>query len=234
MIVQPDDLVKQVLSNSLAALQADPTPLQFIFQQKSAAELAEIIKFFGNNSINCRFAFPRQVSELPGLYINIAAGAEDDQVIGSDFPLPDDQPSGTELEVTSLVGTWLSITVSISCLSTNAALSTWLSSVVLWALIGARYNLNQLGFVKQRLSLRDLSPESRYTPDFVFRRDVAVSGTVPATAEDFTEYAILNEIIVVPTIEVPVLGTVNEAPQLTRVGPYYVRPPSHYSGIGDG
>jgi hypothetical protein len=193
MIVQTDLVVQDVLRAMLNALRDNTGLLDIIFATRPVPEQIEIKHFFLENRINVSLGYPRNAADLPGLFITVGSSDEVEDFIGGQFP--DDEAMGMDV-----TGAYFEVSTAISCLATNASLVVWLSTVAAWALLGGREALLSAGLVEQKISMRDLMPDQRLQPDFIFRRDLMLQAKAPVTFEAALVGEIQKYIVIQPTI----------------------------------
>lgn len=187
MIIQADLLVKDQLVTFFTALRADAALVDRLFPTRPLAERTEIKAFFQNNVLPIRLGYPRNVADLPGVFLILGMLGETDrgQTIGEVL-----SETVTSTTFTEEHGSHFSGVVKCSCMTENGNLTVWLQSLVFAALLLAREDLNTLGIEEQKLSAADFEPMPQWFPSFVFRRDVSLSMTVPITApKDFLKIA---------------------------------------------
>lgn len=169
MLLQPDLLVHSLLERVLTALRDDTAPLVEVFA--GVGNLEEIRTYFQRTKIPIRLGYPRAVNELPGLYVLLGAVRETGEPIGRTTTADDASPLRYYEDWESR----FQCTVNIGCWSPNANVAVWTSAVAMWALLGGRTTLQESGLQKQLVSQRDLEPDFRFLPDFVYRRDVVLT-----------------------------------------------------------
>jgi hypothetical protein len=197
MLVQPDLLVQQLLDRVLTALREDTSPLTDIM---CADHNDEMRTYFQRTKMPVRLGYPRAMTELPGLYVLLGAAREANKFIGQ-TTLEDDDSA---LRYYEEWGSFFDCTVVVGCWSPNANVAAWTSAVTLWALLGGRSALQREGLQQQVVSQRDLEPDLRFLPDFIYRRDVTLTAQCPMSVR--MEFFRLAGVTVMPTVANP--GTI--------------------------
>lgn len=203
MVVLGDLQLQAGLERMLGALRENIGLVDIIFKTLPAAQREEIRRFFSANKIPVGLQYPRSAADLPGLYVNLGSADSAQQFIGSSFPddnsVDPDNPNA-DGDAMIVTGDYMNVTLPIACISTNANLTSWLSAVTVWALLGLRDALEEAGIVNQSFSVKDLGPEARFLPDFTFRRDVVLRGMAPSTFEVPSLDQVQKHIVINPTI----------------------------------
>jgi hypothetical protein len=188
-LVFPDLLVRDTLKAGFEATQRDPSIARDdIFLRMSEGQRDEAAKWFEEHQVPVKLGWPREVTELPGVFVLLQEAGESRPQVGGHFPDPDMRITET--------GTVMNATIRAMCLvNNNADLAVWIASVAYWALLASRQDLETNGrLLEQRLSISDLRPAVEWMPDFAFGRDVSLTAVVPASF--LTAYALVNGILV--------------------------------------
>jgi len=171
----PDLIVEKTLSDGFAELKANPTPVSSILGTLSETEVADLQQYLVNTDIKVDFGYPRAPVSVPGVYITIADSPETDQFIGSDVP-EDEEEEPLQTNTGNLVeGTRFSSSVRIACRAPNSKLVVYLAAMVQWLLIVNRMSMYDQGLQDQRISVRDVMPDSGLQPDLILQRDLMLS-----------------------------------------------------------
>jgi hypothetical protein len=180
-MIQADLLVRDVMSEGFGSLLTDPSPIRDVFDGRPQDEVATILDWFAANRVKIDLGYPRNATELPGLYISLMTSTEARQLIGGEFPDGLDDPNPDSQSEYS--GSFFNTGVRVACWSINADLTVWLQNLAQSFLIGAKQRLNGEGLHEQSITVADFGPLPQWFPDFAFRRDVSLTALHPATAK---------------------------------------------------
>jgi hypothetical protein len=180
-MVQADLIVLDVEREAFAAILRDPEPLRDIFEGRPDDEIQTIIDWFSVNPVKVELGYPRNATELPGLFVSLMTSTESRQLIGGQFPDSEDDP--TPSWTSEYVGSYFNTGVRIACWSINADLTVWLQNIAQSALLSEKANMNHEGLHEQTITVADFGPLPQWFPDFAFRRDLTLSSLHPATAK---------------------------------------------------
>lgn len=192
MTFAPDTLIRDTVRDALTALRKRPELLDTIFRGSSSATRTEMKGYFTEaDRIAIRLGWTQTATDMPCIAITLPGEQESEQYIGSDAGdtwdddgTVDSRSSDldadgvfTSHEVTQFAGS-----VDAVVYARNAEETTWLVSVVKWALLRGRRQLEAAGLDEQRLRLTDFMPASEYPqPDVCYTRAVQLSYTTCVT-----------------------------------------------------
>jgi len=202
MIVQPDIVIIQTLTDGFAGLRQDPTPIQDIFASHLQNEISDIQNYFSNTATPIRHGWAKTANEIGtgAVFVSIANSQETEtrQFLGSEAP--NETPGLNKND--EYLGTFFTTTLRVSCKAPNANKALYIATIAKWILIGNRVTLeNQNGLMQQVISLSDLIPQKIYEPDYVFSRDIS--------------YQCLHLDIVDVTVATGVVKSISVAPNQT-------------------
>lgn len=186
MLVQVDLCLQRALEEELRLLRTDATPLREVFEGLPEEDIEVISRTFASLVAPVKLGYPRDVTELPGLFVTLGSMSEAEQTIGEGFGEEVFRHIANGVEGDPLYwedrsGTFMQSTVRVCCWTENANLTVWLQNVVTWVLLRRRDELTDVGLLEQRIGATDFEPLPRWFPSFAYRRDVTFSAKHAAT-----------------------------------------------------
>jgi hypothetical protein len=195
MIIQPELETLDVLEQAFQAIRKAPDVLLEVFGSRPPDEQQEITTYFAQAHVAIYPAYPRDPTELPGLYVNLGNSSESEQPVGmlaQNEKLSDESWRETE-------AAFFRSMVRVLCAAAdNTRLPIWLGEIARWALVGARSHLDSRGLLEQFIQMSDFEPMQQWAPTLVFRRDVLFTVktlvTVPRTYPALREITATGEV----------------------------------------
>ena len=169
MIIQPELETLDVLERAFQQIRKEPYVLLEVFGSRPPDEQQEITTYIAQNHIAIYPAYPRDPTELPGLYVNLGNSSEAEQPIGM---LAQNEKISNESWRETETAFFRSMVRVLCAAADNTKLPIWLGEIARWALVGARSHLDSRGLLEQMIQMSDFEPMQQWAPTLVFRRDV--------------------------------------------------------------
>lgn len=200
-LIQADFLLRDTMTKAFAEVREQPSLLDEIFAGRPKEVRLQIRDFFSGTKIKGKMGYPREASQLPGVYVLIGSADEDIQTIGSTLG-----ERRTFKAYVEQAGAFFRTKIRLACWSTNPDECVYLQNIALWGLLKDRELLNKLDLAEQKVQIADLEPLPRWFPDLVFRRDVVLSALIPQTVS--VTVPEISGVNVTPTVEGSVHPTI--------------------------
>lgn len=171
-VVMADLLVVGALRRAFASLREDQGPLNEVFAALEPADRERITRWFSHNDVPVKLAFPREPSDLPGVYVLVMPSEET-----WEGGIPDEKVGSRWQE---RYGAIFDVNLSIGCWTDNPEVASWLSWTTAAMMLRYRLELTESGLDAQKLSLLDLAVARDLFPTPAFRRDVRLRARTPA------------------------------------------------------
>ena len=187
----PELLVVTAIEGGLARLSADATQLRRVLwplQQLDPAQYAQAEAFFSSTAIPVLAGWPMEPppASLALCAVTLGSDRETSRPIGGD--MGESQLFGTDgvtvYEESDYFGSYCQTTVNTTVYSPNMNACIWVAAAVRWALFVQRRPIEDMGLRNQVVSLEDVGPDPRFESQYVFRRNVSLSGMYEAVTED--------------------------------------------------
>lgn len=168
--------IKELLTEELSEIRANPNIINKMFSLVGDARIAEFKQFISSKPVTVGLSYPRnEQAELPTVRIFLNSEEQENMAIGDVFEtfyLEDEEMEEFQM------GVLMNFNFRIELWGDNPELVTYLYYLIKFIILSNRKAFSEHGIINPTMTGGDLEPLPEYFPVFVWRKAVILRGKV--------------------------------------------------------